>query len=430
VKVLVLGASISGAAAIRLAERQGYEVAVYDADPTKVVDYAARGLETGSGELDAATVVGADVVVTSPGIPEHGRAIQTVLKTGVPLWSELEFAARHTSSPIAAITGTNGKTTTTVAAAEMLTASGVPAVAVGNVGQAMSDAPEDTTLVVEASSFQLRFIDTFRPDAAAVLNIAPDHLDWHQTMDAYVAAKARITENQGADDIVVVDPDDPVAMSAVVSSNARVVAASGVRHPSGGNGPSGDVVHIGGNTLPRPRLDASYLFDLVVAGTLALHLGGNADGVATTMESFATGRHRREVIGVWGDVVWVNDSKATNPHAAATAVSAYPSVVLIAGGRNKGLDLSPIVVPPSLRHVIGIGEAADELRELVSAERFTPASSMAAAVAIAAELAGPGDTVLLAPACASFDMFDNYLARGDAFAEEARRAHEHITGGV
>lgn len=427
----MLGASVSGTAAVELAQRLGHTVRIYDQDPETVVPLEAAGLDTRSGEPTGRMLEDVDLVVTSPGIPEHGEVIQLVLDAGLPLWSEIEFAARQFDVPMAAITGTNGKTTVTVATADMLLASDIPASAVGNVGEPISTAAaDDGALVVEASSFQLRFIDTFHPDAAAILNIAPDHLDWHRTMEAYVAAKARITENQVAGDILVLDPDDVLAAEAVRGTKATVVHVSGTHRPSGGNGPDGDRVHIGEHVLPRPELDDTFLFDLVVAGTLAMHLGATPEGVTAVMSRFDTGRHRRELVGSWGGVDWVNDSKATNPHAAATAVRAYASVVLIAGGRNKDLDLAPVVDPPGLRHLVGIGEASAELESLIDAGRFSSAGSMREAVQIAADVARPGDTVLLAPACASFDMFENYGARGDAFVEEAKRVHEHVTGGV
>ncbi len=422
---------MSGDAAVRLALSLGHGVRVYDLDPTRVEDHRTAGREVVSGEPEPSLFAGIDVIVTSPGIPEHSDVIQLGLASGVDLWSEIEFAARHTRAPYAAVTGTNGKTTTTVAAAEMLHASGVAAHAVGNVGAAMSDAATSgDPLVVETSSFQLRFIDTFRPSAAAILNIAPDHLDWHRTMEAYVAAKARITEHQGSEDVLVIDPDDEVTGAAVRHTAARIVLASGSRRPEGGNGPAGASLFVGGHEFARPEIDPSFLYDLVVAATLALHLGATPEGVDTVLSGFVAGRHRREVIGVWDGVAWVDDSKATNPHAAAAAVAAFPSVVLIAGGRNKGLDLAPVASPRSLRHVVAIGEATAELAAVIDPERFSIAGSMAEAVEIAAGLAVEGDTVLLAPACASFDMFEDYGARGDAFAAEARHVHERARGGV
>jgi UDP-N-acetylmuramoylalanine--D-glutamate ligase len=428
--VLVLGASVSGDAAVRLATELGHDVRVYDVDPARVSPHAAAGRDVASGDPVPSLFEGVDVVVTSPGVPEGSDAVQLALRSGCELWSEIEFAARHTTGRYAAITGTNGKSTATVAAADMLRASGVSARAVGNVGIAMSDAARSgDTLVVETSSFQLRFIDTFHPAAASILNIAPDHLDWHGTMEAYVSAKARITENQRAADLLVIDPDDLFSQTAVTATHARVVHASGHRRPPGGNGPDGDVLFIDGYELPRPDLDPSYLYDLIVAGTVALHMGGRPEGVAAVIDTFQPGSHRRQIVGAWEGIAWVDDSKATNPHAAAAAVAAYPSVVLIAGGRNKGLDLSPIATVPSLRHVVAIGEAREELAALIPPSAFTPADSMAAAVAIAAAEAESGDTVLLAPACASFDMFDDYGARGDAFAAEARRVNEQTRGG-
>lgn len=427
-KVLVLGASISGRAAMRLAVRQGHEVVVYDARASALDDLA---VPTIAGDLAVADLAGVDLVVTSPGIPEHSTVSRLVQDSGIELIGEIEFAARSIHAPLAAVTGTNGKTTTTEAAAAMLVASGLEVRAVGNVGAPLSDevGEDRDALVVEVSSFQLRFIDSFRPAAAAILNIAPDHLDWHGTMDAYVAAKARITENQTEGDILVYDPDDAVVTAAIAASAAFPVPVSGRRRPEGGNGPDGPSLHISGHLLERPPLDEAFTFDLTVAATLALHLGASIEGVAEVITGFTTGAHRRQVVGTWAGVTWVNDSKATNPHAAAAAVGAYESVVLIAGGRNKGLDLAPVFESDRLRHVVAIGETASDVSALVGQDRCSIAASMEEAVAIAAEIAESGDTVLLAPACASFDMFTDYVERGEVFAAAARR-HAEIRGGV
>ena len=197
-------------------------------------------------------------------------------------------------------------------------------------------------IVIEASSFQLRFIEDFHPAAAAILNIAPDHLDWHRGMDEYVASKQRIFENQTEDDILVYDADDAGASAAVVPARARCVPVSGRRVPDGGYGPDGEELVTASGRIPRPDLDQAYTMDLVAAATIADHLGATRDGIAATAATFQPGMHRRPVVGKWDGVTWVNDSKATNPHAAIAAAAAFQSVVLIAGGRNKGLDLAPL----------------------------------------------------------------------------------------
>ena len=412
--VLVLGGAVSGVAAARLAAARGDEVVVYDRRPIELAD-----LEVAGGDWDSAILQGVELVVTSPGFPEHVGAIPDVMAAGLPLVSEMEYAVSQLNIPYAAVTGTNGKTTVTSVAAEMLKESGVDASAAGNIGTALSDLvlSPPAVVVIEASSFQLRFIDQFRPVAAALLNIAPDHLDWHTDMAEYIAAKQRIFENQTAADILVFDADDPGAAQAVVIAASRPIPVSGRRIPVGGSGVAGDSLVVAGTRYPRPNLDRAYTMDLVAAGELAAHLGASPAGIGATIARFRPGQHHRTVVGVWNDVAWVNDSKATNPHAAVASVEAYPSVLLIAGGRNKGLDLTPIVAAPTVRRVIGIGEAAPELAAATDGERFIAADGLRDAIDVADSLAVAGDTVLLAPGCASFDMFDSYAARGDEFTK-------------
>lgn len=415
-RTLILGGAVSGRAAARLAQRLGHDVIVYDQDESAVADL----------ELDVAAVAGdwdrrllndRDLVVTSPGIPQDAPPIVDSLAAGIQFISEMEFGYQHLGSPCVAVTGTNGKTTVTSSVAAMLDASGYDAIAAGNIGLALSDVAGagHQVIVVEASSFQLQFVDTFHPSAAAILNIAPDHLDWHGSLPAYAAAKRRIGENQDPGDIIVFDADDAPAAAAVAGLPARAVPVSGNRRPMGGNGPAGDELHIGEVALPRPALDNAFTMDLTAAATLAQHMGASPEAIEKVIAGFATEMHRRTVIGEWDGVTWINDSKATNPHAAVAAVAAYESVVLIAGGRNKGLDLAPLAQAPSVRILIALGEASDELRLASPPERFHLADSLAHAVALADGFAVAGDTVLLAPGCASFDMFHDYGERGRVF---------------
>ncbi|HEY5728080.1 MAG TPA: UDP-N-acetylmuramoyl-L-alanine--D-glutamate ligase, partial [Acidimicrobiia bacterium] len=369
------------------------------------------------GDWDRRLLDAVDLVVTSPGIPESAGPIVDTLAAGLPLVSELEFAASHLAVPYVAVTGTNGKTTVTEATAAMLDASGMRSVAAGNVGLALSDAvagPWDV-VAVEASSFQLRFVDRFHPVAAAILNIAPDHLDWHPDLSAYAAAKARIHENQDPGDMVAHPVDDPAAMAAVAGARSRRVPVSGTRRPPGGNGPERGRLHVEDLVLPLPDLDPVWRYDLTVAATLARSQGATSDAISGVIDAFRPGPHRRRVVAVRNGVTWVDDSKATNPHAAVAAAGAYRSVVLIAGGRNKGLDLAPLAAVPSVHRILALGEAAGELAT-AGGDLVTEVADLAEAVSMAAASAAPGDTVLLAPGCASFDMFDSYAHRGDVFA--------------
>jgi len=425
-RVLVLGAAVSGLAALRLLESEGHEVVVHDATP-EAIDGLGQGRLAVGGDWDPALLDGVDLVVPSPGIPEHAPPIRDALDAGVRVVSELELGASRLTVPYAAVTATNGKTTITQLAADMLTASGLRAAAVGNIGAPLCDAvgePWDV-LVIEASSFQLRFIDGFHPKAAVLLNVAPDHLDWHGSFEAYRDAKAQIHRNQGPEDLLVYDEDDTGASFAVRGAKARLAPVSGLRRAEGGGAEGGElwmgdvVVDIAGIATADP----AYSSDLAAAGAIALEMGATPQGVADGALAFAPGRHRRELIGTWNGVGWVDDSKATNPHAALAAVRAYPSVVLIAGGRNKGLDVAPVAIEPGVRHVVTLGEEGPAI--LAAAREGTAVADMPEAVAVADEVAEPGDTVLLAPGCASFDMYRSYGERGDHFAALVRARKEH-----
>lgn len=422
-RLLVVGAGVSGTAAAKLVRTLGYGVVIYDqsAEAAAPVRDAGFPVHTGAWSRRHLDLVGG--VIVSPGVPEHAQPIRDALQVGAPICSELEFAARHLDAPYAAVTGTNGKTTVAVATAAMLEAGGMRAIAAGNVGTALSDVVggDWDVVVVEASSFQLRFIDQFHPRAAAITNIAPDHLDWHGSLSAYAAAKARIFENMGPDDLLAYDADDPLVVETVAASNTRVVPISGSRLPPGGSGPEGEQLVVAGHRFPRPSFDATYTADLVASATLAIAMGGTVEGVASVLETFAPGAHRREIVGVWGGVTWVNDSKATNPHAAVAAARAYPSVVLISGGQNKGLDLAPLTRVETVRHIIAYGEAAPEI---AAAGEALVVATLAQAVAAADGLAEPGDVVLLSPGCASFDQFESYAQRGEVFSRLVRHRKE------
>jgi len=419
-RTLVLGGAVSGSAAARLAARIGYRVTVYDANHAVAQSALAEGFSSVGGPWDPSLLMGMELVVVSPGIPERADPITDALEAGLPVWSELEFASRHVDAPLIAITGTNGKTTVTALIADMLKGSGLRAIAAGNIGLALSDVAGGTwdAVAVEASSFQLRFIDSFRPRVAVVLNLAPDHLDWHGSFAAYRAAKARVFENQGSGDVLVFDGDDPEVEQLVRGAGVRKVDFSG------GAGLDHGDVHIPADAFPVD--DKALVGDLRAAAVAAVEAGATGAAVEKTIRGFHMGPHRRQPVGTWDGVSWVNDSKATNPHAAVASAESYPSVVLIAGGRNKGLDLAPVANVTTVRHLILIGESAPELAEAAAARQtpYTVALSMEEAVAIADEVATSGDTVLLAPGCTSWDMYQSYAARGDDFAELVRKRKE------
>ncbi|HUG07738.1 MAG TPA: UDP-N-acetylmuramoyl-L-alanine--D-glutamate ligase [Acidimicrobiia bacterium] len=420
-RVLVLGAGVSGMAAARLASAQGMSVTVY-AETAPAESRGEFGMAT--GEWDPVLLEGFDLVVASPGFSERSGPVIDVMERGLPIWSEIEFAYRHIESPVVAITGTNGKTTVTEATAAMLDASGLDAPATGNIGAPLADFTDGVydALVVEVSSFQLRFTESFHPVAAAITNVAVDHLDWHGSAYAYQSAKARIFANQTSDDLLVYDVDDEGAAKLAGDAPSELYPVSGIRMPEGGGGVDGRSLRVGDVAIDVSDLvsdDPIHLVNLACAAALALRVGATADGVARGAISYRPGAHRRTVVGEAEDVMWVDDSKATNPHAALASIRAHGPVILIAGGRAKGVDLAPLAGEDNVRMLIGIGEAGAGL-VAAAGDRGRLAGTLEIAVEMAAGAARPGDTVLLAPGCASFDQFDSYVARGDRFAELVR----------
>jgi UDP-N-acetylmuramoylalanine--D-glutamate ligase len=417
-RTLILGAGVSGRAAARLAERMGHRVVVYDRNPVTDLDFA-----TVSGAWDPLVLDGIDLVVASPGFAERAAPITDALEAGVEVISEVEFAWREMELPTVAVTGTNGKTTVTGLISAMLTASGMRAPALGNIGEPVSDwttEPLDV-LVLEVSSFQLRFTDRFRCNVAVITNVAEDHLDWHGSVAGYREAKARIVANQRPEDLVVYDALDPGASAIAARSAAQRVGVA-----SDGSQPVGvldDQLVWEGLSIPTAELvvdDPAYQTDISLAGAAALWMGAGREAVISVAASFVPGAHRRQVVAEFDEVRFVDDSKATNPHAALASIAAFGSVVLIAGGLAKGLDVTPLATAPGVRAVVAIGESGPVLLT-AAGDRGYAASTMEEAVEIARSLAIPGDVVLLAPGCASYDMFDSYGVRGDAFAAAARK---------
>ena len=377
----------------------------------------------------ARLVESADLVVPSPGVPESHPVYDLAARAGVALRSEIELAgeaARRLGRTLVAVTGTNGKTTVTTLVAEMLRAGGREAVAAGNIGRPLLDAVHDDVdvVVAEVSSFQLRFTVSFRPRVALLLNVAEDHLDWHPGFDAYLAAKARVFANQAGDDLLVHNLDDEAVARVAASAPARAVGFSLRAGTAGYRSQDGQLQAPGGvSFLPVAALARAGPHDVanaLAAAAAAFDLGVTQAAVADVLRSFAGLPHRVTPVGQSGGVTFVDDSKATNPHAALAALGGFDSVVLLAGGRNKGLDLGVLRREAGrIRAVVAMGEAADEVAGCFDGLRpVRRAASMAEAVRLGAALAQPGDTVLLSPACASFDWYSGYAARGDDFAAE------------
>jgi len=434
-RVVVLGLGLSGEAAARHLLRLGADVTVFDSADDPVLRERARSLTGARSVLGhpteeaSAAAWAADLVVASPGVPEHSQALEAARSAGTPVWSEVELAYRLASAPILGVTGTNGKTTTTRMLADALAAAGLRAAAAGNIGRPLIDAAveDHDVIVAELSSFQLRHIVTFRAPVGILLNVAPDHLDWHGTFDDYVAAKARLLENQRAEDVAV-HHDDETCARAAATKGKRLAFDVGTL-PAGGAGvdASGWIVVPEGRVVEASALRARgrpALAHAVAAAAAACAFGAAPDPVGRALAAFLPLPHRMELVAVVDGVSYVNDSKATNPHAVRAALEGLERVVLIAGGRNKGLDLGALAGGAGMiRAVVAIGESAAEVEAAfaASAVPVLRATTMDDAVARASALAGPGDTVLLSPGGASFDMFADYKARGEAFRAAVKR---------
>jgi UDP-N-acetylmuramoylalanine--D-glutamate ligase len=438
-RALVVGTGVSARASLRLLNAAGVDASTV-AEPGDT-DGADRlrtlGHRVHVGDVDESLLAGVDVVVPSPGVPERAPVLEAVRRAGIEIWSEPELAARASGRDVLGVTGTNGKTTTTELVAAMLAADGRPAVACGNIGEPVADAvldtPVSTTLVVELSSFQLAFATRLRARIGVLLNLAPDHLDWHGDVDAYHAAKARLWGAQQPGDWAVANADDPVTVA------LRDRHATARRAGFSGTGPVGVgvgaeqgrfVAHGGdGASAPLfaiddlPTTTPHHRANVAAAATVAWLAGAEPAAIAEAAVRTHPGRHRGELVAESHGVRWVDDSKATNPHAAAAALDAVGSTVWIAGGLAKGVDLGGISAHlRRVRHALLIGEAAEELAAICAGAGVpaTRVDDLDAAVATAARYARNGDTVLLAPACASFDQFRDYRERGERFAAAAR----------
>jgi UDP-N-acetylmuramoylalanine--D-glutamate ligase len=440
-RVLVAGLGRSGAAAARAALDGGAEVLVHDDAPDVVAQRVAALSRDGAvvvpdlGRLFAQQPP--DVVVASPGLSPRTPVLTQAAGAGVEIWSEPELAWRlfDGRTRVLAVTGTNGKTTTT----ELLAACcGVPAA--GNIGRPLTELVAEPPAIVaaELSSFQLHFTSTFRADVGVVLNVADDHLDWHGDAAAYAAAKARVWSNQraaaasglGARDWAVTSVDDPGCVRLVAEHPPPAGRLTfGLGAPArGGVGIIDDVLVERITTdHPVPVVTIAALgvrgphnvANAAAAVAAAIAAGFAPPALAAPLRAARAGAHRLEVVAEHGAVRWIDDSKATNPHAAAAALRSFESVVWIAGGLGKGLSFAPLApeIAGRVRLALTIGTAGPEIADLARANgvEAIDAGRLDRAVAIARDRARPGDVVLLAPACASMDQFTDYAERGDRF---------------
>jgi len=454
-RVLVVGFARTGAAVARVLVPRGCEVLAVDDAPSVAARRAAVDLgvelvaDPGPTELGK-LVAAADLVVVSPGVPPS-HPVMTLAAPGVVV-SEIELAYRLGGPPIAAVTGTNGKTTVTSLVAAMLVESGIAARAAGNIGYPLVEAmvePGLDVVVAEVSSFQLALTSSFRPVVGAWLNFAEDHLDWHEDLASYAAAKARIWTNQEAGDVAVANAEDAEVMARAHRSRARLVTFG----LSSGDYRCVDDLLVGpdGAVLARRRDLARDLphdrANALAALAVATSVGADPLASARVLSHHAPLPHRVELVGRVDGVDYYDDSKATTPSAVVAALAGFRSVVLVAGGRNKGLDLGAIPAflrrsateerdrsdpaggagrsglagETQLRAVVAIGESAPEIERAFAPDwPVVVARSMDEAVATAARLAETGDAVLLSPGCASFDWYSSYEERGADFARAVR----------
>ena len=436
-RVLVVGLARTGVSTAQFCVTRGARVTATDAraeneigEAIKSLRAAGVGLEFG-GHIER-TFLEQDLVIPSPGVPADAPWLQAARAKGVTIWSEIELADRYLKGRMIGITGSNGKTTTTSLIAHILKAAGIPTILAGNIGTPLISQVEQTNdktiTVVELSSFQLELIDTFRADISVFLNLTPDHLDRHRTLEAYGAAKARIFENQTESDSAVVNADDPatrpfaptkpqvfwfsrkqsVAQGAFALENEILFRQDGK-----------DEVVLRREDIP---LAGAHNLENVLAAVAAARLAGvEVAEIASGVRSFAGVEHRLEFVTEIGGVRYYNDSKATNVDAALKALDAFPGrILIILGGKDKGSDYTVLQKPLREKAILAllIGAASEKIeKQITGSVAIEHAGTIERAVEISSQAARPGDVVLLAPACASFDQFENYEHRGRVFKD-------------
>lgn len=428
-RVVVVGLGTSGVAACRLLAARGARVVATDKKPRDaaspgVLALEALGVELALGGHEAARLAEADLVVVSPGVPSFAE-LEAAERAGVPVWGEVELATRALAHPtrLVAVGGTNGKSTTTSLVGALLEAAGIVTFTGGNLGEPLAAHADERfgAVVLEVSSFQMERAPTFRPEVSVLLNVTPDHLDRYPDLDAYARAKGNAFANQGPGDVAVVPANDPICLAQAHRGGGRVVTF----------GPGGDFDVTDEAVIDHARGVAYRRDEIRLAG------GHNALNVAAALAAvspfelrpelvrevltrFEGLAHRMALVAEHRGVRYYDDSKGTNVGAAVTAVRGVREarVVLVAGGRDKGGSYGPLVeaLRDKGRAAVLVGEAAPLLRDAIGgAVPVRLATSMEDAVRAAAELAQPGDAVLLSPACSSFDMFRDYKHRGEVF---------------
>jgi UDP-N-acetylmuramoylalanine--D-glutamate ligase len=448
-QVLVVGLARTGIATALFCAARGARVTATEERPeSQIAETAAKlraaGVTIELGGHGAKTFVDQDLIIPSPGVPPTMPALAAARAIGVPVWSEIELAWRFLRGRLICITGSNGKTTTTSLIGHILETAGVPVQVAGNIGTPLIsrvDVSSDSGFtVVEASSFQLESISAFRPDVAVLLNLTPDHLDRHGSFEVYGRAKARVFENQTEEDFAVINADDEAAAQ-YAPARPQVAWFSRKKRVENGCFVRDDVIafrRAGTETVLLRRRDIGLrgvhnVENVLAAVTAARLVGVEPEAMAEGVRSFAGVEHRIEYVATVDGVEYFNDSKATNVDAALKALDAFSgNVIVILGGKDKGCDYAILqdTLREHARSVLLIGSSAEKIEsQLAGAVPVEHAGTLARAVEIAAEVAKPGDTVLLSPACASFDQFDNYEHRGRVFKQLVRELAQKNAAG-
>lgn len=440
--VFVVGAGASGLAAALLLRREGAFVSLVDERPKADVEKSLRGAVPPGigfvhGRLGAKEAAGADLVVLSPGVPREKLPAEALRRAGAPVWGELELAFRHFRGSVAAVTGTNGKSTVTTLLGDMASRAFPHVFVGGNLGTPFSAAagkPYEWG-VVEASSFQLEAIDAFRPKVAVLLNLTEDHSDRYRDFNAYVEAKMAVFRNQGATDTAVVNADDPEIAARAGRIRAEKVPFSLTKPLTEGVSlDGGGMVYRNGvreERYPRALLQirgTQNVENAMAAIAAARRMGVPPEAVREALAAFPGLPHRVEFVRKVRGVSWFNDSKGTNVGAVLKCLEGFTEpVVLIAGGKDKGVDFLPLREPlrRKARAAVLFGQARGRMeRELAGAAPLASADTLDEAVLRAAELARPGDVAILSPACSSFDQFRNFEERGEAFRAAVKELPE------
>ncbi|MDR3564946.1 MAG: UDP-N-acetylmuramoyl-L-alanine--D-glutamate ligase [Negativicutes bacterium] len=443
-KMLVLGAGISGIAVAGILQDKGATVTLSDTKPAENIKHDLTGLKEKGvalalGRQDEALLTDTDYVIVSPGVSIYSPLVVKAQESGIAVMSEIEVAYRLCSAPIVAITGTNGKTTTTTLTGEILKAAGREVVVGGNIGLALSQEVKDISasgiVVAEISSFQLEGVLTFRPHVAAILNLTPDHIDRHRSLATYQDMKERIFANQTFEDYLILNYDDPALREMAGRAPSQVVFFSRKVELETGVFVKDDALTLKwqGETLTicpvaSIKIKGGHNVENALAAcAAAFFAGAKPAAMAEVLAAFPGVEHRIEPVATVAGVTYYNDSKATNPESSIKALEAFPAnIILIAGGKDKNTDLSEFMqlIKERVDHLILLGEAKERFNEAAvrqGVKNIHCVDDFSSGVKLAHQLARPPQVVVLSPACASYDMFNNYEERGKAFKELVHR---------